>query len=305
MSADLRDLARRLSGAYGPPAAEWVANLPELVDRMALLWALDLGNPFIPISYSYIVSARLPGGEPAILKLRYPGPDTQREIEALHTYAGRSVVRLLRSDLERGALLMEPASPGHDAARLGDQDAARALVEIMKSLHSATTRSKYFPTTENWGKGFGRYLRAYPDRRGPLPADLVQASAKLYSQLEDTAAAPVLLHGDLHHENMLFDQNRGWLAVDPQGVIGEPAYEMGAFLRNPIDQLAEQPDLAARSRQRVELLSTLTGIDNQRIIGWGAAQAVLSAIWAWEDQERDLSKWVTVAQALEVARVGG
>lgn len=304
MSADLRDLARRLLGAYGPPAAEWVANLPELVDKTAQLWALDLRNPITPISYSYVVPVRLPGGEPAILKLRYPGPDTRREIEALRTYAGRGAVRLLRSDLERGALLMETASPGHDAAMLNDQDAAQALVMIMKSLHSASLRSEYFPTTETWGKGFGRYLRTHPDGQGPLPADLVEAAAKLYSQLEDTATAPVLLHGDLHHENMLFDQNRGWLAVDPQGVIGEPAYEMGAFLRNPIEQLAEQPDLAARSRQRVELLSALSGIDNQRITGWGAAQAVLSAIWAWEDQQPDLSKWVTVAQVLVKVWVG-
>lgn len=301
MSADLSQLARRLSGAHGPAGAEWVAGLPELTDEMARLWDLQPGDPITPVSYSYVLHVRLLEGEAAILKLRYPGSNADREIEALRAYAGQGAVRLMRYDRERGALLIESASPGSDAVTLTDQEASRALVAIMEPLHSVLHGSGMFPTTYEWGEGFRRYLRANPDHSGPIPSDLLEAGAGLYEELEDSAAGPALLHGDLHHANMRFDRNRGWLAIDPQGVIGEPAYEMGAFLRNPIDQLVKQPDLASRTRLRAELLASLTGIDRRRILGWAVAQAVLSAIWAWEDQEPGVSKWVTVAAGLLAA----
>jgi streptomycin 6-kinase len=92
------------------------------------------------------------------------------------------------------------------------------------------------------------------------------------------------LHGDLHHYNILASERAPWLAIDPQGVIGEPAYETGALLRNPLPQVYEWPDFAERTARRVDVMAERLGVDRQRISGWGLAQAVLSAWWTMEDQ---------------------
>ena len=92
----------------------------------------------------------------------------------------------------------------------------------------------------------------------------------------------MLLHGDLQHYNVLFDNERGWVAIDPKGVVGEWEYEVGALLRNPV----EQPELfanAATINRRLEILTTLLPLNYARTLNWSYAQAVLSAIWGVED----------------------
>ena len=92
----------------------------------------------------------------------------------------------------------------------------------------------------------------------------------------------MLLHGDLHHYNVLFDNERGWVAIDPKGVVGELEYEIGAILRNPV----ELPELFADPAVVERRLKTLTGLlslNYTRALIWSFAQAILSAIWGVED----------------------
>ena len=111
---------------------------------------------------------------------------------------------------------------------------------------------------------------------------LVLHAEQVYLELCDSQRAPRLLHGDLHHYNVLRDRERGWLAIDPKGVIGELEYELGAILRNP----GELPGLFTDElviRSRLDRLCSTLGLDLERALRWGFAQAVLSAIWEIED----------------------
>ena len=131
----------------------------------------------------------------------------------------------------------------------------------------------------DWCAGFDRYLRSGDQR---IPTSLVDDARARFASLASSQRRPRLLHGDLQHYNILFDTNRGWLAIDPKGVVGEVEYEVGAVLRNP----AESPDLFASAEtvaRRVSQLSELLGIDPGRTLEWGYVQAVLSAIWCLED----------------------
>jgi streptomycin 6-kinase len=126
---------------------------------------------------------------------------------------------------------------------------------------------------------------------GPLPETLVSQAERLFRELLDSMAEPVLLHGDLHHENILAADNqpsrtegaRVWLAIDPKGVTGEPAYEVGALLRNPWPELLSMPQPGQLLARRVDQLSAELGFEQERIVGWGLAQAVLAAWWCIED----------------------
>jgi streptomycin 6-kinase len=92
----------------------------------------------------------------------------------------------------------------------------------------------------------------------------------------------MLLHGDLQHYNVLYDNKRGWVAIDPKGVIGELEYEVGALLRNPME-LPELYTQRATVERRVEILASVLPLDRSRVLRWCFAQAVLSAIWGVED----------------------
>ena len=96
-------------------------------------------------------------------------------------------------------------------------------------------------------------------------------------------AEPMLLHGDLHHDNILSAERQPWLAIDPKGIVGEPAYEVGALLRNPWSVLLDMPQPGRILARRVDQLAEELGFDRARIVGWGIAQAVLSAWWCLED----------------------
>lgn len=104
----------------------------------------------------------------------------------------------------------------------------------------------------------------------------------MYAELCDSQSSTRLLHGDLHHHNVLLDNQRGWLAIDPKGVVGELAYEVGAAFRNPCERPAV---FAARAtiERRVGRFAGVLGLDAERVLGWAFAQAVLAAIWEVED----------------------
>ena len=110
---------------------------------------------------------------------------------------------------------------------------------------------------------------------------MARAAAE-HEALSATQRATRLLHGDLQHSNVLEDRERGWLAVDPKGVIGEVECEIAPLLRNPSESPAVFAD-PARVERRVAVLSSRLGLDADRILRWTFALGVLSAIWQVED----------------------
>jgi streptomycin 6-kinase len=133
---------------------------------------------------------------------------------------------------------------------------------------------------------------------GPLPRPLVEAAETLFAELIRSMAEPVLLHGDLHHGNILAAGREPWLAVDPKGVVGERAYEVGAFLRNPMPQLLHEPQLKRILARRVDRFSEEMEFERGRLVGWGLAQAVLAAWWSYEDHGHGWEQWIACAEIL-------
>jgi streptomycin 6-kinase len=174
---------------------------------------------------------------------------------------------------------LRPASPLKDLA-ISDRDdeATEALADVITRL-PCTSAPLHTRTVEDWGEGFRRY-RLSGDQQ--IPIALVQRAEALYWQLCSSQRERRLLHGDLHHDNVLWDSSRGWTAIDPKGVIGELEYEVGASLRNPI----ERPELfasAAIVERRLAIYAERLKLDVTRALAWCFSQAVLSVIWGVED----------------------
>jgi streptomycin 6-kinase len=108
----------------------------------------------------------------------------------------------------------------------------------------------------------------------------------------------------MHHENILSAGREAWLAIDPKGVVGEPAYETGALLRNPVGQPLQEPDPVQVIARRVDVLAEVLGMDRQRLLGWGLAQAVLAAWWCIEDGQDCWQVLLQHAAVIEAAMDG-
>jgi streptomycin 6-kinase len=126
----------------------------------------------------------------------------------------------------------------------------------------------------------------------------VERAEGLFAELLASQAPAVVLHGDLHHMNILAAGPGDWRAIDPKGVIGEPAYECGALLRNPIPQISSWPELARTLARRIAVLAETLRLDRRRIHGWALAQTVLSAWWSVEDDPEGYTIDLAVADAL-------
>lgn len=282
---------------FAPPnadAATWHARLPRRIARYARRWSLDVAPPFPDLSYAYVAPAARADGSAAVLKLAVPDAELTSQVAALRAYAGRGSVRLLRADAARGALLLERLRPGTPLTALAADDpleATRVAARVMRRLwRPPPTGARAFPTVAQWAAGLARLRRAHAGGTGPLPADLVETAEAWFARLVPSMAAPVLLHGDLHPGNILRATREPWLAIDPKGVVGEPAYEVGALLRNltPAELASPPPDRAVAVR--ADVLAAELGLDRRRMLGWSLAQAVLAAWWCVEDGSPDAER---------------
>jgi streptomycin 6-kinase len=219
-------------------------------------------------------------GRPVVLKIIKPLSDESASGAILEAFDGRGTIRVYeRTD---GSMLLERAVPGHSLVGTvlngSDDEATRILASVIARM-SPRPLSSVAATVQEWGRGFDRYL-ASSDAR--IPNDLVLEARRLYFHLCESQTRVRLLHGDLHHDNVVFDRDRGWLAIDPKGVVGELEYEIGTALRNPW----ESPELftaPATIEARVQCFSRELSLNADRVLSWAFSQAVLSAIWTIED----------------------
>ena len=219
-------------------------------------------------------------GRRVVLKMAKGANDESRSGEVLRAFGAEGVVQVYEA--EPGAVLLERLDPGEELVSLvrrGDDDeATRILADVIARLagHNAPPETV---TVADWSRGFDWYLQTGDEQ---IPPALVHEAHNLYRELAASQRRTMLLHGDLQHYNVIFDRARGWVAIDPKGVVGELEYEIGALMRNPME-LPELYTQRATVERRLDILARLLPLDLSRVLRWCFAQAVLSVIWGVED----------------------
>lgn len=299
-------LARNVEVAWGADGRAWLARLPELLDEIAAAWRLRLGEPY-ELSFHWVTGVRRSDGSAAVLKLGLPGAEhLRREAAALAAFDGHGAVRLLDHDADRGALLLELAEPGTLARALvpHDDDAATAVaVDVLLRLHIAPVPAHGLPDLHTERQAFVRHLDLFPGDT-PLPRQWVELALRLFDRLCATAGRRVVLHGDLHHDNILRGRD-GWVAIDPHGWVGDPGFDVGPLLYNPDPDRADA-SLVALVPRRLELLVAGLDLPRERAVAWGFVAAMLSDVWNTEDGGDTTSRALDVARLLapEAAALG-
>lgn len=211
------------------------------------------------------------------------------EAHALRCYTGTAHARLLAHDPDSGTLLLERVLPGDDLQPLSRQDddaATYAIAELLLRLHVEQYDAGGLPPLSQIGEAFD----APPDSRVP---ERMRDRAR--SQFDDLMADSVdarVLHGDLHHLNVLHAGSGRVRAIDPHGWIGDPVFDTAAMLANPRG-LVESGDargmdgaaLAARWDRRIAILAEVTGFDAARIRAWSYVGCVIAELWMIESHD--------------------
>jgi len=270
---------------HGDEGRAWLERLPSILTACEQRWHLTLNTPFPNISFHFVIPGMSDDGTPVVVKAHSPTSEFAEELEALRRFDGHGMAKLLAYDVNDEVMLLERLRPGMSLRKMEDDERAIYIAAtVMKQLWRPALPVQHpFATVEKWGLGFTRLREHYGGGNGPFPKALLEEAERLYAELSTSMAQPMLLHGDLHQDNILSSERDGWLAIDPKGLIGEPAYETGAMLRNFLPDLLEMPDPKQVLTRRVDQLSEELGFDRARVHGWGLSQAVLAAWWGIED----------------------
>lgn len=270
-SGQMTPFENNISSTYGDKGKQWLADLPHRVSEVAELWRLSDLKPVANLSYNYVLVG-FRGMRPIILKLGCEPKELNKESAALKAFAGYGAVQLLEERV--GALLLERAMPGESLKATfpnQDDEGIQITCKVMKQLHQAPIFQKeMFPHLRDW--------LTIIDKDWEIPEPYLKKARQLKDQLLATSPEPVLLHGDLHHENILRDGEH-WVVIDPKGVIGDPVFEVAAFVRNPSPELLTPAIIEKRIRTFAYCLKT----DETRICQWCFVGSVLSWLWGIED----------------------
>jgi streptomycin 6-kinase len=273
-------------------------RLAERAAAVARRWELSLEErfPFTPGSAgNYVAAAKRADGTSCVLKVSPYVAETRNEIAALAFWDGDGAARLLAADRRRGALLLEHIQPGTMLAELStsDDDAAtRIAAAMLRKLWRPATEEVGLCSLESWCAAFDRNRHVLSHGVPGFPAELFERADSLRAELLASTMQPVVLHGDLHHFNILRSGRAEWLAIDPKGLAGDPCFDVCQFLRNPVTV-----PISVNSR-RLDIFCSELELDPRRTRDWCLVHAVLDACWSFEDGEAWESRVAYAEQTL-------
>lgn len=268
-----------------PNGRAWLADLPALVENAARRWGLENIQPVGNLSYNFVAFALAAGRDEVVLKIGPPNCELVSELTALRLFDGNGAARLLDANEAQYTFLLERLRPGVMLSELADDEAAtRVAAGVMRSLWREPPPGLPLIPLSAWFDELGDLRPRFGGGTGPFPARLVERVESNLPGLMRDSGPDILMHGDFHHFNILSSE-RGWLVIDPKGVIGPRGYECGPFLINPWGDFARHPDAIAISRRRIAILSEHLGLARELILEWAICHSLLSAWWDLTEED--------------------
>ena len=196
--------------------------------------------------------------------------DLMAEVEALRAFGEDRAVRVLEVDGGQRSVLLERVVPGTTLAASASEDEALSVVAaLFRSGWPAVPPQSAATPIERFLSALGA-------------PTLARAKAMLVELLADSPA-PLLLHGDLHYENILVSDRAGHLLIDPKGFTGDPAFDIGYLVSRPTPPARDALPLPHAIDRRLAVLPDALGLDPRRVAAFAYVTAALSTAWAIED----------------------
>jgi streptomycin 6-kinase len=273
-----------------PERVAWLRRLPDALRDLECRWSLTLGAPFDgeDVSCAWVAPVALADGTSAVLKLGMPHMEAEHELQGLRFWNGDPTVRLLESDDELGAMLLERCEPGTVLRVLPEPEQDLIIAGLLRRLwRSPSTPHPFRPLSamlHQWSNETLAAIERWPD------AGLVREGLRLFKELPRTAPTKVLLATDLHAGNVLRSEREPWLVIDPKPFVGDPAYDATQHLFNCEERLRSDP------HGTISRIADLLGIDRERVRLWMFARAAAEPRDDWSDDSLALARAIAPQQ---------
>ncbi|MET8169731.1 aminoglycoside phosphotransferase family protein [Streptomyces sp. NPDC005329] len=270
----------RALGETAPDGDGWLEKLPDAARQAVALRELTVDRVQVPGGRtSLVVLVRHADGTPAVLKLAPPRFRPEAERAALTHWDGLGAVQLLAGPQTAGELLLERLHPDVSVRSLAE---AKALLEAAGTLRRLWVEPPADHSFESVADRTGRQAEAMRASAGAEPEVAALVDAALAARAELLAAPPErrLLHGTFRQSKVLAGERTPWLAVGPDPVVGECAFDLARLVRDRVEDLIASPSGATTTRRRVKRLAESLELDQERLRGWTLFRAVESGVRA-------------------------
>jgi len=302
-------VVRRKAAALGKPGRLWLANVPALIAELEAQWGIRVEHSMTGGTSAYVGAARTVDGTQVVLKLGLPDPDFGDEVGTLERARGRGYVHMLASDRVRGAMLLERLGPRLSDAGLSPDDQISVLGRLLPlawEVPAPLSGVKSVPYDKATSlHGLVRRLWEQSDK--PCSGRLIELALE-FATRRANAFDPrqcVSVHGDASAANAMRvlsarpGAESGYVFVDPDGFVGDPAYDVGVALRDWCAELLSSNDPVAEARHYCRLLADSTGMDEEAVWEWGFLERVSTGLYAYSFGAVELSEpFFASAQAL-------
>lgn len=268
-----------------PDGARWLQDLPAVVADVAERWGLEIEDPF-ETSYVSWVAPALRRGERVVLKVQWPHPECEHEATALEVWNGDGAVRLLDHEPARHVLLVEHCDPGVHLAAANDADPLSVLIDLLPRLWRPVTTP--FQTVADEAVSWVSHLTSRREAAEPSVRRLIEAAIDHLGELVPSQGEQVLVHQDLHGDNVLAAAREPWLVIDPKPLIAERELSLAPIIRS--FELGHSREAVIG---RLDRLSAELGLDRERAHGWAVAQTVAwSGDSAFATRHHETASWL-------------
>ena len=261
----------------GERGVQWLASLPEIVTELVERWGCTLDGPVMYGGVGVVVPV-LQRQRPAVMKVSFPHPGNVAEPDAFAIWGGRGAVLLYERADEHFAMLLERAL-ARTLVEVRDKDEVVQIAGQLSHRLAVPAPSTTLPRLRDRAPVWESELRQdAADLADPLPLHVVHAALATVREL-GSDQPNLMVHGDFHQRNILAGVREPWLAVDPKGYVGDPAYDGGTLLRTRAIALIEEDDLDKALLRSLDIFTEAAELDRERVRRWAQFHAVQNAFW--------------------------
>jgi len=253
---------------------DWLQQLSTHVQACVDRWSLCLNPPYEPSNVSIVFPGTMADGSPAVLKVQFPHKESEHEAEALRRWNGEGAVKLFATDPEHHALLMERCVPGHHLSAAEPAQALEVFAQILPRLWIEA--SEPFVSLLDESAEWIKDLPLSWERAGrPFEVELLEAAMEAIETVRRNPGQQVLIHQDLHGDNVLRATREPWLVIDPKPLTGEREFSLAPIVRS-----YEFGHAREEAIHRLNWLASALRLDRERARLWSLGQTLA---WACED----------------------
>ncbi|MEO3946453.1 aminoglycoside phosphotransferase family protein [Gorillibacterium sp. CAU 1737] len=281
---------------------DFLATVEQRGKTLSKDWGLSEVELIPSYSANLVLRCQAERYGPSVLKLAPSrSAELRTELQALRSYEGTRFCRLYEADLENGALLIEAIQPGTPLREVGRlEERIQAFCSVYEGLHRPPVSDEVYPTYLDWVTRIAAYMTREA-AGSPLQQAICRAE-ELCRELSLRYSRPLLLHGDLHHDNLLLDRAGEYRIIDPKGVVGDPIWDLPRFLLN---ELEDEPsdEVYVRMNRAISLLENRLGVPEPVLRKCLYVETAMGFSWCVEDgadadEQRRLAEMMAFCEAI-------